>query len=94
MESAGWTRYRPDEALPAGTWVVVADNASAGTVATDVLEPVRRVVSEDTFPVRVVDLAGNVGLYAETLGMLPFGVRRGPLESATLYRVRGTPEAP
>jgi 4-amino-4-deoxy-L-arabinose transferase-like glycosyltransferase len=94
MESAGWTRYRPDEALPAGTWVVVADNASAGTVATDVLEPVRRVASEDTFPVRVVDLAGNVGLYAETLGMLPFGVRRGPLESATLYRVRGTPEAP
>ncbi len=88
MEAAGWTRYRPDEPLPAGTWVVVADNASAGDVDAAALEPVRRVESDDHFPLRVVDLDGDVGLYAETLGLLPFGVRRGPLEAATLYLAR------
>lgn len=88
MEAAGWTRYRPDEALPAGTWVVVAENASAGTVDVAPLEPYRHVVSVDTFRVRVVDLDAGVGLYAETLGPLPFGLGRGPLEGATVYRVR------
>lgn len=88
MEAAGWVRYRPDEALPSGTWVIVADNASPGQVAADALEPVGRVESEDLFPLRVVDIRGDVGLYAETLGTLPFGFRRGPLEAATLYRVR------
>lgn len=91
MEAAGWVRYRPEEPLDPGAWVVVADNASAGTVATEVLEPVGRVESADHFPLRVVDLDGDVGLYAETLGTLPFGVRRGPIEAATLYRVRGAP---
>ncbi|MFN7144827.1 MAG: ArnT family glycosyltransferase, partial [Myxococcota bacterium] len=88
LEAAGWTRYRPDEPLPPGTWVVVAENASAGTVVADALEPHARVESDDHFPLRVVDLDGHVGLYAETLGTLPFGVRGGPLEAATLYRVR------
>ncbi|MDO9280466.1 MAG: glycosyltransferase family 39 protein [Pseudomonadota bacterium] len=89
MEAAGWARYRPDEVLPAGTWVVVAENASAGTVDFTTLEPYRHVASADTFPVRVVDLDAGVGLYAETLGPLPFGWGRGPLEGATVYRVRG-----
>lgn len=88
MESAGWSRYRPDELLPAGTWVVVAENASAGAIRVEALEPYRHVESVDTFPVRVVDLDAGVGLYAETLGALPFGLGRGPLEAATIYRVR------
>ncbi|MES2645183.1 MAG: glycosyltransferase family 39 protein [Myxococcota bacterium] len=89
MEAAGWARYRPDEVLPAGTWVVVAENASAGTVDLTTLEPYRHVASADTFPVRIVDLDAGIGLYAETLGPLPFGWGRGPLEGATVYRVRG-----
>jgi len=89
MEAAGWARYRPDVPPPPGTWVVVAKNASPGTVDLDALEPYDHVASADIFPVRVVDLAVGIGLYAETLGPLPFGLGRGPLESATLYRARG-----
>jgi hypothetical protein len=92
MESAGWTRYRPDESLPAGTWVVVAENASAGALPADDWEPVERFESRSHFPVRVVDIGGDVGLYAETLGTLPFGLRKGAVESATVYRVRARGE--
>ena len=89
MEAAGWARYRADVPPPPGTWVVVAKNASPGAVDLAALEPYDHVASADTFAVRVVDLAVGIGLYAETLGPLPFGLGRGPLESATLYRVRG-----
>lgn len=88
MEQGGWTRYRPDEALPPDTIVAVVDNASAGAVALDALEPVGRVESTDRFGPRVVDLDAKVGLHAETLGVLPLGLGRGPLEGATLYRAR------
>lgn len=88
MERAGWSRWRPDEALPPGTLVAVADNASPGAVPTAAWEPVGRVESADRFPLRVVDVKRGIGLYAETLGPLPFGLARGPLEGATLYRVR------
>jgi 4-amino-4-deoxy-L-arabinose transferase-like glycosyltransferase len=91
LEAAGWSRYRPDEVLPAGTWVIVADNSSAGVVRLDRLEPIQRVESDDTFPIRVVDIGANVGLYAETLGVLPLGLGEGPLEAATLYQVREAP---
>lgn len=88
MESAGWTRFRPGEALPPGTVVAVVDNASPGEVPIETWDPVGRVESHDVFPLRVVDAKRNVGLYAETLGVLPLGVGSGPLEGATLYRVR------
>ncbi len=89
LEAAGWARYRLDEVLPAGGLVAVAANASAGEVALELLEPLRVVESADRFPVRVVDIGQGIGLYAETLGPLPFGIGRGPLESAVVYRVRG-----
>lgn len=88
LERAGWSPWRADEVLPSGSWVVVADNASPGAVPTDTLEPMRRVVSDDLFPLRVVDVDAGIGLYAETLGALPFGWSDGPLEGATVYRVR------
>jgi hypothetical protein len=88
LETAGWTRYRPDEVLAPGTWVVVADNESPGVVPLDNLEPIRRVESADHFPLRVVDLDHGIGLYAETLGALPFGLGRGPIEGATVFRVK------
>jgi hypothetical protein len=40
----------------------------------------------DRFWLRVVDVHDGIGLYAETLGPLPFGTGNGPLESATLAR--------
>jgi hypothetical protein len=88
MERAGWQAWRADEPLASGSWVVVADNASPGAIPADAWEPMRRVESRDLFPVRVVDLEGGIGLYAETLGTLPFGFGRGPIEGATLYRVK------
>lgn len=88
METAGWTRYRPGEPLTPGEAFVAVDNASPGEIPSDTLEPLRRVESADTFPIRVVDLERGVGLYAETLGPLPFGLGRGPLEGATIYEVR------
>lgn len=91
MEAAGWSRYRPDEALNAGSWVIVVDNSSAGAVDLARLEPIRRVESDDAFPVRVVDISASVGLYAETLGVLPIGLGSGPIEGATLYQVREAP---
>lgn len=91
FEEAGWTRYRADEALPVGTIVAVMDNASPGTVTTEQMEPIKRITSTDDFPVRVEDLDGGVSLYAETLGPLPLGWRRAPLEGATLYIVRSPP---
>jgi hypothetical protein len=84
----GWERYRPDEVLPSGSVVVVADNASPGAVDRAALEPIGRVQSRSEFPVRVVDLRRDVCLYAETLGVLPFGWARGHLEGATVYRTR------
>ena len=88
MEDAGWTRHRPGEVLEPGVAFVAVDNASPGEIPTDDLEPLRRVESPDRFPLRVIDLERGVGLYAETLGPLPFGVGRGPLEGATIYEVQ------
>lgn len=88
LEEAGWRRWQPGEALPAGTVVAVADNSSPGAVPTEGWEPVGRVESDDQLPLRVVDIDRRVGLYAETLGVLPLGFGRGPIEGATLWRVK------
>ena len=84
----GWERYRPDEALPSGSVVIVADNASPGSIDRAALEPLGRVQSRSEFPIRVVDLRRGVSLYAETLGPLPFMWARGHVEGATVYRTR------
>lgn len=88
FEAAGWSRYRYDEVLPSGTVVVVMDNAGAGLVDIEGMEPTKRITSADDFPVRVSDTSGNISLYSETLGALPLGWRRAPLDGATLYVVR------
>lgn len=85
MEAAGWARSAE---TPEASVLVVAENASPGPLHREGYEPVRRVESSDTFPVRVVDVEENIGLYAETLGALPFGFGRGPLEGATVYERR------
>ena len=89
FEAAGWRRYVPGTSLPPCTWLVAAENASPGELPR--LEALLHVEGEDRFPLRVVDLRHHIGLYAETLGPLPFGLASGPLESATLYRSPGCP---
>ncbi len=90
MERAGWTRFDPDEVLATGTIVAIASDASPGDVDRSRLVPMQKVDSRDAFAVRVVDIDHGVGLYAETLGPLPFSLNGGPLESASIYRV-GSP---
>ena len=87
MEEGGWQHRRPGEKLPSGTLLAVADNAASDRSNLEALEPLRRFESVDNFYVRVVDVELGIGLYAETLGMLPFGIGRGPLEGVTVYRV-------
>jgi hypothetical protein len=84
MERHGATRLVPGRPLPPCAWLVVATQASPGAVPS--LDPVARLESEDRGRLRVVDIHDGIGLYAETLGPLPFGVGTGPLESATLAR--------
>jgi hypothetical protein len=84
MERHGATRLVPGRPLPPCAWLVTATHASPGEVPP--LEPVARVESMDRFWLRVVDVHDGIGLYAETLGPLPFGTGNGPLESATLAR--------
>lgn len=93
LESAGWQRYRPDEVLPVGTFVVMATNASPGPVDLGRLEVLSLVESDDRFPLRVNDSRAHASMYAETIGALPCTWASTPLESATVYVVvaSGTP---
>jgi hypothetical protein len=72
--------------LPSGALLAVADNAASDRQGLEGMEPLRRLESVDNFSVRVVDVEEGIGFYAETLGILPFGVGRGPLEGITVYR--------
>lgn len=89
MEGAGWARLKDGETPPAGSLVVVVDNASAGVVPAS-LDPRRRVTSRDRFPLRVNDLDAGASMYAETLGALPLGWASTPLEGATLSIAAGS----
>lgn len=86
LEGGGWKHRRPGEKLPSGALLAVADNAASDRQGLEALEPLRRLESVDSFSVRVVDVEVGIGFYAETLGILPFGVGRGPLEGVTVYR--------
>jgi hypothetical protein len=86
LEAAGWTRWQGGPAPV----LAVADNAAGERPDEAQWEPVQRVVADDHLPLRVVDQAGGVGLYAETIGPLPLGLGGAPLEGATLY----APKAP
>ncbi len=94
LESRGWTRYRPAEALSPGTLVVVAGQESPGEYPRGTWEPVDQVESVDRFPLRVMAVGDGVSLYAETLGAFPFGLSGEPLETATIYRVGALPALP
>lgn len=87
LEAAGWRRLGPER--PAlGQLVVVADQSSAGLVPDPGWEPILRVESEARDGWKVVDIDDHIGLYAETLGLVPFGRGRGPVEGVTVYEVR------
>lgn len=86
LEAAGWRRLAdPGDALPGDRVIVV--QGSGGRVP-EAWEPLAAVEIEGRFPLRVVDPRAGIGLYAETLGPLPFGLSGHPLETAVVYEVR------
>lgn len=88
LERAGSRPVEPGLELPSGAIVLGPDHAAPGPLPWDRLDELERMDSEDTFPLRINDSIGRVGWYGETLGALPIGWRRAPLESVTVYRVR------
>lgn len=89
LEQRGWTRYIPNEVLPPGSLVAVAEHESPGDFPRRTWEPIDRVESVDHFGFRVMLPGRGISLYSETLGVLPFGFAGGPLETSTIYRVEG-----
>lgn len=86
LEAAGWRRLLdPADAQPGDRVIVI--QGSGGRVP-DAWEPLAAVEVAGRFPLRVVDPRGGIGLYAETLGPLPFGLSGRPLETAVVYEVR------
>ncbi len=88
MESSGAQRLRPGERLAPCQWWVGVDSTGRGEVPENG-DPVARIESADSFPLRVVDATSRAGLYADTLGPLPFAWDAGPrrsIEAATVRR--------
>lgn len=72
--------------LPSGSLVVAPRHSSPGP-----LPEVKERVADyayDEGSWRVVCSPCRIGLYSETLGVLPFGWSPGPLEEATAWRIR------
>ncbi len=86
LEAAGWKRMVDTDTPEVGSTVLVLGNSGGKVPAS--WEPIQVEEVEGGFPLRVVDVRGRVGLYAETLGVLPFGLSGRPLETAVLYEVR------
>jgi hypothetical protein len=50
----------------------------------DTLKPTHTLTA-DIGTVRIVDTQASVSLYSETIGTLPIGASRGPLETARIW---------
>jgi hypothetical protein len=85
LEAAGWQRIVDPSTAEPGTRVIVL--ANSGGRVPESWSPLASARVDGPFPLRVVDVQGQVGLYAETLGVLPFGFGKGPLEVAAIYEV-------
>jgi len=84
LERAGWTFYTGD--APSGSVVLSPPHSSPGPLpSTWTLETTLR--AGDDWPLRIVCASCGVGLYGETLGVMPFGWQRAPLEEIEVWRV-------
>ncbi len=85
LEQAGWRWWDGKAPLPAGSLVISATQAVPAALPA-AWSPSRTLpVAPAT--VRVVDTEASVSLYSETIGVLPLGASRGPLETALLWEV-------
>ncbi len=85
LEDAGWRPLGEPAGAVSGETVIVLRN-SGGRVP-DSWEPLAAFPVEG-LPLRVIDVDAQIGLYAETLGVLPFGLSARPVETAVVYEVR------
>jgi hypothetical protein len=88
LRAAGWA-FCADEAafaaLPSGAWVLAPAQSGPGPLPPGLVPAGELEVGWGQL--RVLDAGRGVGMYGETLGLLPLGLRAGPLEAATLWRV-------
>ncbi len=87
LERVGWTAWVPGEELKRGELLLAPIHSSPAPVPLERLILLEEISSTDTLPLRVVDLEEGIGLHAETLGPLPFGWHRAPLERVRIYEV-------
>lgn len=87
MAREGWTAWVPGEDLPAGAVLAVPVHSGPAPVPLDRLTLLTELVSTDQMALRVLDLEEGIGYHAETLGLLPFGWVRGPMERIRIYEV-------
>lgn len=85
LEAAGWTRATDLATIPTGSRVIVLGNSAGAVPGT--WQPLEVHEAAGGVPLRVVDVRDNIGLYAETLGVLPFGISGRALETAVIYEV-------
>lgn len=85
MRALGWTFHSPGEPLAPGERLA-APTVSSPAELPPLLLPLRAVEAGEGW-LRLVDPAAGVGYPSETLGPLPVGLGKGPLEQGRLYEV-------
>jgi hypothetical protein len=89
LEAAGWRYASPaelDDGIPRHTFIASPDHAAPGPLPWDLIEGIGNFQSEDRFPLRINDSRAGVGWHAETMGVLPLGWSREPLDGVKVYQ--------
>ena len=84
MDSAGVIFFAGEAA--SGSIIAAPTHSSPGALPSGLVE-VGRIAAEESSGLRVVAEQGQVGMYAETLGVLPVGWTSEPLEEVVVWRV-------
>lgn len=85
LEQAGWRWWDGQAPLPPGSLVISATEAVPA--ALPAAWAPKHTLPAASATVRVVDTEASVSLYSETIGVLPLGAARGPLETALVWEV-------
>jgi len=84
MEQAGWQLLAEGAVPTPGSTLVVGSESAPGPVPAGATGGTTWS-SASRFPVRVVDAGRGIGLYGETLGLLPFGWGEGATQEAVSW---------